>query len=507
MLDPLDPTRVIAAALALGVAASALSWPLRKSRQGRRALFAIWLAVLGACIAVTIERGALSNMADDGALPLTFKIARATWLFLAVNGLLQLFDLALWEGILARLRQTRVPRLLINVLNVVVLTLTGLLIASQVFDLPLSTLVVSSTVASAVLGLALQDVLRSMVAGIVLQIESPFSLGDWVELGGYEGVIAEMNWRTVTLRTRQNHHVVLTNGGVSSGHILNYSRPSRLQGIDAFIGVAYPHPPEQVKSVLAAALVDTPGVRKTPAPRVFTTGYQDFSIQYRIRYWITEYAELREIQDAVMTRLWYALQRAGMTIPFPIRDVNLRTIPEDAAARQAEARWERIAAILAPLPLLDPLDEAQIGQLAAGATVKRFAIGETLMHEGEEGGTLFVLGEGEAEVRVKGADGSPVAVAHRQAGDIMGEMSLLTGAPRSASVVATAEVEAIVVDKATFGEVLLGDPKIAERLSEILAARELEQLTRVAEAGARMPTPANMRDEILGRIRHFFALS
>ncbi len=507
MLEIYEPLSLILTAVGLGLAGSALILPLRKSRQGRRALYAVWLAVLVVIVAAPFEFVALSRFAEvPDPLPVGFKVARAAWLIMAVNAVLQLLDLAVWKGLLSRLGKGAVPRLLFNVVHVVLLVVSGMAIASQVFALPLGTVLVSSTVASAVVGLALQDVLRSMVAGIVMQLESPFSIGDWVDVGGFEGQITQMNWRTVTLRTRQNHHVVLTNSNVSTGNMVNYSRPSRLQGIDAFIGVAYPHPPEQVKAVLAAAMPGTPGVRLTPVPKLFTMSYDDFAISYRIRYWIDDYRDLRDIQDAVMTRLWYALRRADMTIPFPIRDVNLRTVPEDTGVREAAQRGSWIREMLAPLPLLAPLDAAQIDQLADGAHLQRFASGEVLMREGDAGSSLYVLFEGEAEVRVRGADGEPVVVASRRSGDIMGEMSLCTGAPRSATVVATTELEAIVVDKTTFGSVLLADPDIAERLSEILADRELEQRTRVAEAGARVPPEPGLRDEILGRIRQFFAL-
>jgi len=496
-------------ALGLGLVTTTLLWPLRRRRQGWRAIYSVWLASLAVVVALLVQRVIIPAMLTPPEAPsgtFSSKLAEAVWRVLLFHAALQVLEFLIWENLLVRLRKQPVPRLLINVFNFVVLILAGLVIVKQVFNLPLTTLVVSSTVVSAVVGLALQDVLRSMVAGIVLQIESPMSLGDWVEVGGHEGRVTQMNWRTVTLRTRENHHVVLTNGKVSGDDIINFSRPARLQGIDAFIGVAYPHPPEQVKAVLKAAVVGVPGLRPTPAPRVYTTSYDDFAVNYRIRYWISDYSQLREIQDGVMTRLWYGLERAGMTIPFPIRDVNLRTVPEDAAQRAAALRLERITRVLRPLPLLAPLDDTQLEQLAAGASLKRYAASEALMYEGESGNSLFVLCSGEVRVDVTGSDGRPVTVARRQAGDILGEMSLCTGAARTATVVAEAEVEAIMVGQGAFGEVLLGDPKVAERISEILAAREMEQAVRIAEAGTSLPGQRSVRDEILGRIRHLFAL-
>lgn len=498
--------------LLAGLLATLLLWRWRGSRPGRRAIASIWLALAATWLYRVVVVTPLLVPAGEARPPVfeTFaNLVTAAWVMLTVNAGVQVLDLLLWELVFSRRGlPPRVPRLILDVFNLLVLIVALLSVLNQVFGVDLTTLLVTSTVASAVIGLALQDVLRNVIAGLALQMESPFGLGDWIEVAGHEGCVMQMNWRTVTIRTRQQANIILTNGKVASEDLINHSRPDPVQGIDAYVGVAYPHPPGEVAAALAEAVRGTEGVLDTPAPRVYVQGYQDFSIEYRIRYWVRDYARLHIIRGNLMIRLWYGLRRAGFGIPFPIRDVNLRQVPEDAEARRMATQRESMAASLRPLALFAALDDSQIERLAANASLRRYTASELLFREAEPGDSLFVIRSGQIRVEIEQPDGSRLTVARRGPGEIFGEMSLLTGAPRSATVVADTELEVVVVDKAAFAGLLLADPAIAEGLSAILAERQAETEARVAEAAGRPATPPlGRREEILGHIRAFFGLS
>jgi small-conductance mechanosensitive channel/CRP-like cAMP-binding protein len=494
----------------VGLISTAVLWPLRRQRIGRRTIVSVWLALLASGVHAFTETLPLPAPGPDGsalsASPLQ-NMVTAVWLMLWVNVGIQVLDLLLWEFLLVRRHKTPpISRLVVDITNVVVLVVAGLVVLSYVFAQDLTALLVTSTVVSAVIGLSLQDVLRNVVAGIALQIEAPFSLGDWVKVAGFEGQVMQMNWRTVTLRTRENNHVLITNGKIASEDIVNWNRPVQLQGIDAYVGVAYPHAPGEVKTVLAQAVAGAAGVQVDPGPQVYTEEYGDFAINYRIRYWITDYEDLREIQDAVMTRVWYALRRAGMTIPFPIRDVNLRTVPEDAATRAEATRRRVVVETLQPIDVFSPLSHAQLAEVAEHADLRRYTAGEALMRQGDPGDSLYVVHAGRVRIDVTDAAGRTVTVASRGPGEVFGEMSLLTGAPRNASVIAETETEVVTVGKAAFADILLADPAIAERISAQLTVRADETGARLAEADAEAVTGKGRRDEMVGRIRSFFGL-
>ncbi len=491
------------AALAAGLLAALLLGRAGTRRGDGRGLGSVLLFAV-ASLAFWLVDGPLDRPSPWHGL------TAALWWLLLVQVLLRLLDSLVWERHLAGRAGRPFPRLLLDVFNVVVLVVVALLALDHYFPGQLKTVLVTSTIASAAIGLALQDVLRGVVAGLVLQAESPFALGDWVQISGHEGRVVQLNWRTASVLTRENNLVVIGNDKITGEDIVNFSRPDPRHAYDVFVGLGYECPPEQVKAVLLAAAGGVEGIAPDPAPRAFVMSYDDFSVGYRLRYWIADPEVAPRVRDRVLGRFWYGLRRAGMTIPFPIRDVNLRAVPEDAEARRRGAEREEAAAVLRPLALLAPLDDAQIDILAAGARRQDFASGEVLLRQGEPGDSLLVIRRGRLGIAARGADGGMVPVAERSAGEIVGEMSLLTGEPRSATVTALEESEIVEVGKALFAQVLLADPAIAEALSIILAHRVLEQKARVSAAGSAVSAASaapGLRDELLGRIRRFFGMA
>lgn len=491
--------------LAAGAALTGALLPLRRFPGWRRAVAWSWAALLATWAATWLDR-AVAELAPKtgpwaGQLLLTI-----AWMLVAVAGLL-IFELVVWDAMLQRDRPRPLPRLLLDLLRFVVVVAAVLTILNRVFQVDLTALLVTSTVVSAVIGLALQDTLRNLISGIALQIDPPFVIGDWVRIAGTEGEVIAFNWRTVTLHTREHFATVIPNGKASNEDIINYHRPMQATALDMKVGVAYPHPPGEVKAVLLGAALEAEGVVKVPGPVIYVEEFADFAVVYRVRVWLQDWGAKPRVKDAVMRRIWYRLRRAGMVIPFPIRDVNLRPVAADAADQARLLRQEEIQAILAPLPLLAPLSARQIAELAAASDLYRYSTGEVLFRQGEAGDSLFVVRSGQARVDVDPGDGVAVTIAHREAGEFFGEMSLLTGEVRSATVTATTECDVAVVPRSAVAGLLLTDPGVAEALSETLAARLSERDARLAAAG----DPDEVEEEdlqasVLVRIRGFFGL-
>jgi small-conductance mechanosensitive channel len=123
-----------------------------------------------------------------------------------------------------------------------------------IFNQELTGFLITSTVLSAVIGLALQGTMSNIFSGLSLQLEAPFNLDDWVVIGGHEGKIVSQNWRTVTLLTRENYKISITNRFVSEDMIINYSRPTRRQIYNFYITLDYMHPPNLIKKLLREIL-------------------------------------------------------------------------------------------------------------------------------------------------------------------------------------------------------------------------------------------------------------
>jgi small-conductance mechanosensitive channel/CRP-like cAMP-binding protein len=422
--------------------------------------------------------------------------------------LLRLFDLVFWDWFLARRRHISVPRLAVDLFKLLAMVGVGIAILKYDFGMELSGLLVTSTVVSAVIGLAIQDMLANVAAGLGVQIEKPFSVGDWLLIGAHEGVVTQLNWRTLTLLTRDRHEILVPNSTVAKTEVVNYSRPTTLQRAHTAVGVAYRHPPGVVKAALARAAASCPEVAQDPPVEILVKSFGDSSINYDVRFFIRDFGRLLQIQDDVNSRIWYELNRCNLVIAFPQRDVTVRTASDEQEKTAAEDRRREIFAVLRPLPVFAPLSDEQITTLVGGAAMQAYTSGEVLVREGDRGSSLFVIRSGRVRIDKSLDSGTSTTMARMESGDFFGEMSLLTGEPRTASIVAEDETEVVVVSKEAFAPVLTADTGILVGLSAALESRArniAERLADLPAAGgkARAVQPST---PLLRRIGRYFGL-
>jgi small-conductance mechanosensitive channel/CRP-like cAMP-binding protein len=437
------------------------------------------------------------------------KLLQAAALFLAILILLNLLDYLFVDRFLLAKRKTKIPVLLHELIKIALLILILFVIISKVFQARLSTLLVSSAVVSAVIGLALQDVLGNIVAGVALHVGKPFKVGDWVKVSDQVGAVIQTSWRSTTIRTLDGDFVIIPNGSISKEEIVNYSAPNPRHAQYVQVGTRYELPPNLVKETIAEAALQTAGVLAEPKPQVWLTEYGDFAINYKMKYWIDDFPRHPHIGDQIMTRIWYLFRRQGIGIPFPIRDVNLFTVSPEVQERERIEKVAGIMKVLERVEILTPLSGEEMRRLAEGARVHQYAVGESIVRQGEEGDSFFVITSGRVEVSASDETGARAILAQLGGGDFFGEMSLLTGERRSATVTALEDTKTIVVDKANFAQVITANPSIAQSLSEILERRLTETAAKMAELESARPkekSAVESRDSLLKRIRSFFRL-
>ena len=437
------------------------------------------------------------------------RLLQSTVLFLGCLILLKILDHLIVDILLESQRDTKVPVLLHQLVRIALLVLALFVIISKVFEARLSTLLVSSAVLSAVIGLALQDVLGNVVAGVALHVGKPFKVGDWVLVSDQVGAIIQTSWRATTIRTLEGDYVVLPNGSIAREKIINYSDPNPRHAEFAEVGARYEHPPNFVKEAMIQAARGTEGVLREPHPRVWVMEYGDFSIQYKMKYWIDNFPIHPDVRDRVMSNIWYQFRRRGISIPFPIRDVNLFTVTPEQREKEGDERIAGIVKTIDGVELFSPLSEEEKQRVARGALLQRYATGEDIVRQDEEGDTFYIITTGQVEVSKTDSSGHKGILAQLQPGAFFGEMSLLTGEKRTATVTALEDADLIVINKACLAEVLQANPSIAQSFSQILERR----LTEISEKMAELEkeTGAAQRDaekskRLLRRIRTFFHL-
>ncbi len=431
--------------------------------------------------------------------------ARVTmWLlaaFLASLGILlvQLVRYLLLDVLFQRTQGHAAPALLHGILSLLLYFVVGLVVASVAFGYSVTGAIATSAVASVVIGLALQETLGNFFAGVSLQVERPFRPGDVVKIAGVEGRVEGFSWRSTTVRTVDESRVVIPNGNVAREPIEVMAR-DQLNRRRLSVGAPYEAAPQRVERLLQEAVESVPGVsdRKPPESRI--GAFADSAVTYEVLYWVDDALRAEAIDAQVRERIWYVFARNGVSMPYP-HQVGVPYDPPPQTEPILDVRELRLAEV----PLLEPLTREERRLLAERSRTLVFGPGERLLSAGGQGGTMYVLLEGHVEVCMPQSSGGHVRVAEMGPGEVIGEMSLLTGEPRSADVRALGEVEVLEVGKAAMAEVLNSNQALAGALSEQIARRVVERSERLAQRTAPAQdaeTPASL----LGRIRRFFDL-
>jgi CRP-like cAMP-binding protein len=348
-----------------------------------------------------------------------------------------------------------------------------------------------------------------MLAGLTIHLEKPLKQGDWITAAGHEGYVLDITLRSTRIITVENNEVFIPNSKVLSDAVVNYSLPDRLSVRKLMVGVNYSVPPNTVRKALLDILASVPGVHRTPPPLVRVKDYGDFAIHYEIRYALHEYQRYIEIEAEIMNLLWYRFKRDNIEIPFPIRNVHLKEITAETQRAERERQLAGVLALVEKVDILSPLSAEERRHLVETVGVKVFAAGECPVRQGDPGDSFYIIKKGSVDVIVEKSQGAGGAVvASLGPGNFFGEMSLLTGAVRTASIQVREDAECIVIDRENFRSILVNKPSIAEALSQILSERKA-QLDAQREKLDTATLERRKKDEssrLLSNIREFFGL-
>ncbi len=439
-----------------------------------------------------------STWQSTWSIVLVHHLAAAT-IFLAAFPAVPLINHLLWRQADAKGKVSGAPRVLIDVTAIVVVVATALIVLQFVYDVPVPGLLAGSGVIAIVLGLAMQDLLGNILAGIALHLEKNFKTGDWLLIGDTHARVIEVSWRSTRLLTTDDVLIDVPNSDIAKQTITNFELPTPRHAVRTTIGLHYDIPPGRVQAVLKEAVAVVPGVVTTPSPVIHVKEFADSSIVYEIKVWIDDHGLMQRVLSQVRANAWYAVRRAGMEIPYPQLTIHRGRFGDDGGVARRAA-----AAALRAHPILGVLGDEASERLVQISPMKLFATSEHIIEQGAAGDSLFLLVHGRAEVRIA-RQGVVNIVAQIGAGDCVGEMSLLTGDPRGATVVALAEVEALEIQKAGFAELVRAHPEILAKLSELLAQRQTANEKQLAQAdfAARVE---QTRVSLLRKFRGFFQL-
>ncbi len=412
----------------------------------------------------------------------------------------------LWDYYFEKKRQTPIPHFLREMVALFVFLIALLFVLSFVYhaESQLKGLLAGSGIAAIILGFAGQNLFGGIIAGISLQISRPYKVGDWLQIGERFAEVMEINWRSTRLRTNDGIYLDIPNNEIVRQTIVNLHYPTQIHAMRIRVGVEYHNPPNRVKDALMRATVSAQLVLRDPPPKIFLVDFGESAVIYEIKFYMGNHAAINEVSDAIRTNVWYELRRQRITIPFPIRTLQLERKAKDATAEgHEEAR-----AILRREPLFHCLADEQVDGLIKQSVLNRFGRGERLIEEGTEGDSMFILLRGTAHVSVA-RNGTAIRVGVLRAGDCFGEMSLLTGEPRTATVQAERDCVVLEISKPIMAELLHHSPECLDQLSGLLAERKMETEGIVRDATPMAEQTEKEREykaTFLQRLRTFFEL-
>ncbi len=385
-----------------------------------------------------------------------------------IHTALSLFNDLLFEQAKGDTWRTRVPKLLIDLVRLFVVLLGGAIVLATVWNADLAGLVTALGVSSIVIGLALQDTLGSVMSGIALLFEQPFAVGDWLRVGDLVGQVIDINWRSVRLQTFEHEMVVIPHKLISSEIIRNFSRPRPIHAERVQIGFSYSDPPNLAKHVLRTTALETEGIMAEPPPQIFTVSYDDFAVTYEVKFFIEDYGGLEEIRDRFMSRVWYAAQRNGLTIPFPIRTLYHFHGPTAAAQGSSKKLADSLQSIPAFVPL-NPTDNLE--SLSQSVSLQHFGTGEQVVRQGTNTNALYIVISGQAVMTTQDNHGQEHEVLRLKAGEFFGEMTLFSTDSSPTSITALEDLEVMLLPAAIVNQMIDRQPSFAREISQILELR------------------------------------
>lgn len=387
----------------------------------------------------------------------------------------------------------RPPQLLLQLLMLGVGTLITVVIVRESARFDLMGLVTTSAVLTAVIGLAAQESLKDLFAGLELQLGDDFSVGDWLELDDeVQGIVESITWRDTMLRNRDGCRLIIPNSKVTEEVLTNRS----ISGVACnrfSIGLDYGFAPARARALLSGVLSQHPLVLGTPAPQVRLLEFGESAITYELQVWQREMnlQAVLNLRSELLEQIWYALQRAGQSIPFPVRELQRRRQASEPAPTAAGTALE-LGGLFAELA------DEQRQQLAAAGSLLHFGPGEAIVREGETGDCLYQVLLGRVQVLKAVGPTRQVPVRQLGPGDLFGEMTLLLDAPRSATVRALEECRLLRLDRSAVAPLLQARPELLDQLAQEVSRRheELDQLSQAAG----QPTDIGL----LGTMRRLF---
>lgn len=430
-----------------------------------------------------------------------------------INRVLKIF---FWDGIVSKSLQGSVPRFLIHFSALIIYFITFTLIGAYVFKLSLTGIWAASSVLAIVIGFALRDMILDLFTGLAINIERPYQIGDWIQINRNNpdeqvlGEVIDINWRSTRLRTEEKTTVVIPNNLMSTFIVTNYTHDDKSVRFETLIYLDHTVHLDRARRVIKSAVktvLKSEGFFDFPEPQILVGAATESGvIQYRIRYWINPWKGIYPAQsrDRIHSSILNNLSLSGLTPAYPKQEFYYSRIPGKKLHDSKSFEYRKN--ILKNVSLFNSFEEEELNKLVNRIDERSYKEGETIIKMGDPGESMFILAEGLIEVLVSRENGYEQRVAQIYPGEFFGEMSLLTGEPRSATVKALTDILAFEVKKEHLESLFKTRPDIMDEISEIIAQRRTSNIEELEKASSVVDfkPPTGFSKQLASKIKSFF---
>lgn len=457
--------------------------------------------VVNAAWQLTPESAAVMTVATyAGLIENFFHIIKIVLWMIVIISIVRFVTYLIFIAALRNASQNEISSLLKTVLSIVIYIVAFFIIfQSQYPGINLGAIFTGSAILGIVVGLALQDTLGNFFAGIALQADQSFQVGDYLSITNRgSGVVESVSWRGVKIRTRQNKLLVISNA-VLGKEILEVAPRDNVNARLVSFSTLYSASPARTAQLVREAVRQAENVSPKIRPVVRIRNLGESSIEWEVKYWLEDYARHNNTDALIRQRIWYVFQREKIAFPYPTRTVHIEPKTEEVPIEdEVNTNAERLNAV----SIFTPLSHEETEKLAKASKARIYAPGEAIVRIGQEGNSMFVIIRGSVNVQIP-ENKTQKTVNSLRENDFFGEMSLLTGEPRSATVVAAEETEVLQIKKNALKPIFESNPALMESIYERIEERKkLNQ----AELETNVEEELKTRKSVMGSIRKFFRL-
>ncbi|HEY4125987.1 MAG TPA: mechanosensitive ion channel family protein [Rhizomicrobium sp.] len=409
-----------------------------------------------------------------------------------------------WEGHVKKRRGRETPRLVQDLVTILIIAISVAVALWWQEGLTITGIAATSIGVAAAIGVALQPDIQDVFSGLSMNYEDTCAIGDWVTIElqsqpSIVGCVSGLSWRSTFLTLEDGRRASIPNHIFTTNPVMNHSRPPGPKKLDVQIKIDVRVPSERVVDMLlgeAFKAVRKHGLAREPAPEVLMIEIGSDAAIYEVRFWY--YPNQITIVPAKSIML-LALQSVLVQneLPTPVTQIEMVPAPN---LEFVLGKGEIHDALCHAALFRNALNDAQRETLASNCKPLELARGTVLMRQGDAASSMYIVLEGAISVTIDTPSGKQ-EVAISATGDVVGEMSLMTGAARTATVTALTQLRVLEVSKPAIADLLKASPELFERFSRVLAQRQLENM---AAANRKQDVQA-VEVDILAKMKDFFS--